>query len=388
MSDALDLDRIRDAAAGRLSPEQQAVLVARRGAEPDLDAMARDFEAVAAMGDADDAGAVPACTVSFDRLALDDATAAPARPAFVRWAPFLAAAAAVLVVFGAVLVTRRDVAEAGPVILQAIVLDEVAAPAPLPAAALDYAPTNEKGLRFVEGVADGKALAAASGRPLVVFVYHPQCPFCVGLERTTFRDVTVAPTATQFVLARANVANPKDHVDSLMKGVSDVGWPVFLVFHPDGTRFDAFAGSDGATIKDAAALVAALARDVTPAASPLSDSAASWDAVHRVARALADADATAVPAERWSRLTDAAAAAQGTPLEARVAATKAATFNEARQAIATARALAEGGNAVEASKTLDEAASRLRGTPHEEDLRRVRARLVADGRFPTLETAR
>jgi hypothetical protein len=379
MNDPLDLDRIRDAAEGRLSPEQLAVLVARRGAEPELDAMARDFEAVASLGDVE---AVPECAVSFDRLALDDAPSA--RPTLARWAPFLAAAAAVLVVLGGVLVDRRDVAEAGPVVLQAIVLDEVVAPTPLPAAALDYAPTGSDGLRFVERLSDGRTLAAATGRPLVVFVYHPSCPLCRALERTTFRDAAIAPIAQHFVLARANV---EKEGATLLKGVS-VGWPVFLVFHPGGPRFDAFAGSDGTAIKDGAALAAALAPDAKPAGVARDGPAASWDAVHTVARALADAEAAPSPAERWRHLEAAAAAARATVLEARVRAATAAAFDEARIAITRARTLAEGGHADEALKTLDEAASRLRGTPHEEDLRRVRARLVQDGRFPALETAR
>ena len=397
MTDPLDLDRLRDALDGRLSPADRDALARRRAAEPELDAVARDLEAVtrAESGARDE---MPACSVTFDAILpslVDEPATATRRPRRSTWAPFVAAAAAVLVLLGGVL---SRPASSGPVALRAVALEAVVAPPPLPAEALDYEPAGPKGLRFVNGFAAGRSLSEAAERPLVVFVHHPTCPVCQALRRGAFKDPTLAAVAKDAVLAQADVTKNGDG-GPLLRGFQD-GWPVFLVYEPGGRRVDRFSGSEGSEMrpKDAKSLAASLgtALETAKAASrrtPAGDEepAASWDSIHTVARALADADAAIDPAERWRRLADAEAAAKDAKdaaLVERVRATRAATTDAARLALSAAKALADAGHVAEAERALDKAAAGYRGTPVEDDLRRVRERLVSDGRFPALETSR
>ena len=164
MSDRTDLDRLYDLAAGRLDDVERVALEGRLASEPDLAAVWADLDAVLRAGEEP----VPPCDVPFERLTLTDA---PAPASWRRWLP-LAAAAVVLLVAG-VWTFSRDAIPArpqgpggptGPVRLEAIAMaagdlpaaaDGAFAGVGLPAAALGYAPAGPRGLRFIDGLAEG-----------------------------------------------------------------------------------------------------------------------------------------------------------------------------------------------------------------------------------------
>ncbi|MCC7137946.1 MAG: hypothetical protein IT460_05900 [Planctomycetes bacterium] len=374
--DPLDLDLVAAYARGHLDRAARATFERRLAAEPDLADALRAYVAT------DDGGPVPPPRTTFSDLRLDDASlAARRRPVLV-----LAAAAALLLAVGAaVLLRTHELAlpsEDGPVALLAIPAAPTADArpvAPLPPALADYEPTGATGLRFLPSLAAGRAVARATGRRLVVFVFHPTCPYCVELDKTTFRDASVAASAAPFVFARQDVTHLEE--PALVEGL-DVDWPYFLVEGPDGARVGAFGGPLAA---DAFAdrLGAVPAMPLSAGRVPL-----AWAAAHEVARRLAAADAAATPAARAADLARAASLAAGSPLAAEVAARADADADAARRALDEAASLAAARGPDAALAALDAALVRFTGTAWADDLARVRARLAADRRFPALEPIR
>lgn len=392
----LDFDRLRDAALGRLSPAEQAELDARRLADPELDAAARDLADVLSAGEEP----CPPCTLPFERIAA--AAGLAPRP---RLLPRLLLAGAVAAGIVATFLLRDDPAPerpaaTGPVALAALSLAEPPATEPLPPSAADYAPVGSGGLAFVDGVAEGRALAAAVGRPLLVFVHVPDCPICRELRRSAFHDAALAKAAEGFVLADVDVSRSEED----LLGDVKAGWPPFVAFTSDGRRVDVFAGASLAgpavdpanpnappgpvsfhvrTGPELAVEFERAARLARGEAAPV-----AWDVVHAVAARLSDAAAAPDLPSRLKLLDAAEAVAKGTSLAARVRAEQGVATRPARDAIATARDLVAAGRLDDAAKALEAAGAAFRGTPIADDLRRVRERLLADRRFPTLVETR
>ncbi|MBL9085717.1 MAG: thioredoxin family protein [Planctomycetia bacterium] len=383
MSERTDLDRLYDLAAGRLDDAERAALEERLAAEPELAAVWSDLDAVLRAGEEP----VPPCDVPFERLTLTDA---PTPASWRRGIP-LAAAAAVLLVAGVWSFSRaaRPVRPEGPVCPEAPVRLEAIAMAAgdlpaaadgafagvgLPAAALGYAPAGPRGLRFLDGLAEGRQLAAASGRPLVVFLFEPSCPLCQQLAATTFRDPGLAAAADPFVLARVRASGEgaelfKTHA---------VGWPVFVLYGVDGQEVATFGGApDVAKLRDA--LVKVAGPDLAPV---------PWPTVRATARALRVAEIARDAHERDDALERARTLAVDAPLAAAVAAATRAASAPAARALREARDLAASGALDAARARLDAALVVERGGRFERELAAVRARLVADGAFPALEEVR
>lgn len=377
MNPRTDLDRLYDLAAGRLPDDERAALAARLAVEPDLAATWADLDAVLRAGEEP----VPPCDVPFERLVLTDA--AP-RATWRAWIP-LAAAAAVLVALGVWSFSgdARPARPQGPVRLEAIAMaaadlpvapDGAFAGVGLPAAALGYAPAGPRGLRFVDGLADGRRLAAASGRPLLVFLFEPFCPLCKELEATTFRDPGLSAAADPFVFARARASGE----GAALLETHAIGWPVFVLYGVDGQEVSTFAGTP-----DVATLRSALAKVAGPDLAPV-----PWPTVRAAARALREAEIARDAHERDGALDRARALAVDAPLAAAVAVAARAASAPAARALREARQLAASGSVDAAVTKLDAALAVERGGRFERDLAAVRARLTTERAFPALEETR
>jgi len=379
MSESRDLDLLRAAYEGRLPADERRGLDERLRHEPGLASMARDLESVWAAP----VDPVPACELSFDDLDLD--AGAPVLPRLVRHPVWLGLAASAAVLLVAFLVWRPTAStpgadDRGPVVLSAIPLDPVKGTKPneVPAALADYAPMGPTGLRFVDGLEAGRSLARWTGRPLLVFVHYPDCPLCRGLAAGTFKAASLAAHVEPYVLAKATV----DSLDaSVLQGV-EVGWPIFLVYGPDGRRVDAFGGAP-----DAAELAKAL--DTADAKLPApTEPALSWADTRDAARELLAAYAAKDEGTRHKYLSRALALVKDSPMGTEARTLQAALDREARSTLLGARDEAAAGHAKEALSLLDAAVARYRSTPYERDFTAVRARLAAGRPFPTLETPR
>ncbi len=131
----------------------------------------------------------------------------------------------------------------------------------------------ERGLPFrqvkgVEGL--DRALAAATGRPVMLDFYADWCVSCREMEKYTFSDPNVRQALSQTVLLQTDVT-PNDPEDrALLKRFGLFGPPAILFFSPEGQERRAYrvvgfmeAPKFHAHVRQALGLASASAKDVT-----------------------------------------------------------------------------------------------------------------------------
>jgi hypothetical protein len=308
---------------------------------------------------------------------------ADARPRLLSRPLALAAAAVVLAALGALSLrlALRPATEGGgtAVVLRAIPLEPVAdatpPDAPLPALSR-YAPAGAVGVRFVDGYEQGLALARASGKPLLLFLYAPECPLCVEVASGPLLDDRVGSAVEPFVVARQDVSEaPK----SLVEGLRHL--PSFAVYTPAGARESLFAGALSVSELSTRLEVEAAMQVDVHGASP------SWQTVRALAGDLAAAEEERDPARRRATWERTAAADPTGPLGGYARARLRGEKEAARQALLAAKEAASSSGAAAALARLDEAIRHAAGSPYEADLRAVRERVEETGTFPALEAA-
>ena len=386
-SDPLDLDLVRAYAEGQMPAPQRDAFAARLAAEPELAQLVAAFTLVAGL----EGDSVPPMQTRFEDLRLDDVEAeAQPRVGALRWGRMLGAAAAVLVLaLGAFLVLRRTgpTGPPPPVVLAAIPGDATAPTVPpLPAALVDYAPTGENGLRFLDGYASARAAAALVGRPLLVFAQVPTCPLCRELERDQFHEEALATAAEPFVLVRENMMKPSPEMEERLKGEENVGWPFFVVDGADGKPASVFSLDPTKPLPDAATI----ARLFTAAYTSLSPAGRGrplpWASTQAALADLRAADAAASERARGEALDRVAALApEGSPLEEAVRLRRRAQAARARAALDAAGEAAAKGGGDAARAVVAAAVAQFEGTPYHADLARVLDHVVRFGAFPVLE---
>jgi hypothetical protein len=329
-------DAIRAWAEGTLGPEDVRRLEAAFAADPDLRFAAEEYRAVHRMTGGLPAEA-PVSRVTFDdvarELGLPEDGAPAATTRWVRWS--LAAAALLLLSLGALwaLRERRPDAPDAPAALELSSLPADAAGAPaapdVPAHLAGWRPVADGKIQWLTSREEARAVAARTGRPVLVYVFHESCPYCVEMDETTLRDRVVVEAAGGFVPLHVDVMRlPREEGMALFRK----GWPYFAVERADGVEVASFPGRhDGAEFRE------------------------------RLEAALAGATGAALP---WERVD--AAAARAAIVAARE---RAATDPEA------------------ARRGLETFATRLPAGPVADDVSLVLARWRAEGRFPDLRFA-
>jgi hypothetical protein len=400
LDDATDLDLVRAYADGTLPAPAREAFARRLATEPDL---AETLAAYAGAREWPDAP-VPACEVDFGRLRLGDAPGTEAVPAPRSAAPRgmrlvpLAAAAAVLVAGAAALgLGLVPAPESGPgtLALRAIPLDPlppVAAADPVPSALGDYRPSDKRGLRLLSDLDEARAVARASRRPIVAFVFHPECPDCVHMrEKGPFRDPSVAAEADPFVLVGLDVTRElSTEVQALIEVGPRVPWPFFLVLDAEGVRVGGFGGDH-----DADALARALHQAAGSLPSALRAASLPWDAMHRRHDELAAAEGERDAAKRFAALRRLASEDGDGPVGRRARALLGAAELAAQRALLRAGEVAAREGAARAADELDAALAAAAASPAtafepaaRDDLVRLRDRLRRGGGFPRLEAPR
>ena len=85
-------------------------------------------------------------------------------------------------------------------------------------------------MKWAESITVAEALAARSGKPMMVFFYYPEAPASAELEQNTFNDANVARALRHFVCARVHSFD-EQAVTSRYRVASA---PVVVFLHPSG----------------------------------------------------------------------------------------------------------------------------------------------------------
>ena len=368
-------DEFRDLIEGRLDALAAARLRARIDSDP---ALKTEFDAFAAVHALTGPALVPApvCGLTFEKL---DAARRAGRVRRLR--PWAAAAAALLVVASGVAAWQRLTPH--EVRLRAIALHVPAASAAptrerVPAALAGYRPVADGTVRWIDSLETGRAVARATNRPLLLWIYHPSCPICVDWDRDAFRDPEVEAKAAEFVPVRLDVMTAGEVAEKYLTA----DWPYLGVMTADeGFRVD-FAGTQGKEqirkhLADALAAQAKLG------------AAVAWDVAGDLASADVRADGARDRGDLAAAWRDYESVRSKAPDGIFGRAAKAGLADIARTASAAlldARSLAATDEAAGARR-LSEAVERFRGTPYGIDLAEVEKELRATGRFPELVEA-
>lgn len=374
------IDEFFALANGSLAPEEERRLRERCAADPRLRAALEEYLEVHALTEPG-AAAVPPCRLEFAEV--ESALATRVRRGVLRRFVRIAAAVLVLVVGGLYLsrVTTEGTGpgDAGAVALRAIPLstEEVAPPSGEAAETLaNYSPVEDGKIRWISSYEAARTAARLGSRPVFLYIYHPTCPYCLKMDRSTFTDPEVVRRMAEFVPAHVDVRSlPRELVPFVRKG-----WPYLGVVGADGGALLDFPGLKGP---------GELATDLDEALRRAGGPALDWERV----RALAARLDAAVAAERAGRLAEAfveysalAGDEAAGPFRDDARAGRARIGAGALRSLLMARDIAATPSGVDAAlTTLDAEIERLEGTPLADDLRLVRARLAADGRFPEIE---
>jgi hypothetical protein len=246
MSGHSDLDRMRDLVEGRLSIEEASRLRAEVASDAETAALLDAMESVHALTAAD-AVTPPPCGATFEQFAAaagiaGPSAATPVGPMRLLRRPLVAAAvAAVLLAAVAVAATMlRTPTPAPEVALHAIPLQpvEVVAAPEIPDSLAAFRPVVDGDVRWLDSLDAALPLARATGRPMLLYIFHPTCPWCMEMNSVAFKDEGVLRDLQWFIPVRVNVME----TDETMRARLQAGWPYFGVLGVDGTTLSEFPG--------------------------------------------------------------------------------------------------------------------------------------------------
>jgi hypothetical protein len=385
------IDEMHLLAEGSLPPEDETRLRSRCEANPELRQLLEQILEVHALTEIIVDAEPPACRLTFEDL--ERTFALPrARRTVLPLAVGAVAAVLVLTVgafFLARVLTGRphrpDGGETGrALVLSAIPLERTVAPGAgsVPDAdpevltvLADYQPLKDEQIQWIDSFATATAMARVSSRPVLLFLHHPTCPWCIEMREDTFTHEAVLSRVDGFVPAMISVMD----LDPVLRPLLKEGWPWSGVVDADGTTILSFPGLKGpgqfsAQLQEAAGL--------TPR------SAFDWESVNRLAGLALDAR----KAEEGRRYGD--AYRTWSQLKADPDSGPFARVGEAGvhrigihalSALTSTRDLASTKKgATSAVDLLSAEVERFADTPYAADLALVRDRLLADGEFPRI----
>jgi len=374
MSDPSAFDEFRDLLDGRLDPAAAARLRARLAADKALAAEFAAFSDVHAFTAPAACAAVPASGVSMEAL---DAARRASRVRRMR--PWMAIAASLFLVAAGAAAFRHFNPPQGTVTLRAISLTHTlaatAAPQRFPAVLADYRPVRDGALRWIPTLDEGRAIARATGRPILLWIYHPSCPVCVEWDRGSFRESDLVADVAQFVPVKVNVMTATRELEPFLTK----GWPYLGALSADGKQVLDFAGEQSAAELRAHLEKALAAQADCGAALPWSDVNEAAAALARGEKALEGGDVAGAYREFAAVASRDVRGSFGAAARARVGEIAADAANALRESQKRAETDEAAG-----ARSLSEAAERFRGTPYGLDLAEVEQELRATGRFPVL----
>ena len=306
-ADATFVDRARALLDGSLAPEDALALRREIAADPALRAEFDGIRDVFAMTAAEPA--IPASSLTADtvlvRAAADGGRVINMRRRAVAAAVLLAAVAiGVAANFALRPPEPRDVTLAAlcasiPVPVPTPRFDPRPPADPLPARLADFRPVRDGKPAWLDSYDEGKALSRESGKPMLVWVYHPECPMCVQLDRESFADAGVQRDLEAFVPVRVDVMHldPASELGRTFGPAFERGaWPYFVALDADGATLASIQGAW--EISDVRPKLDAAAKSAEETARP------TWEQIRTAATDLGKAE----EAVRANRLGDAVGA--------------------------------------------------------------------------------
>jgi hypothetical protein len=374
MSERTNHDRLRDLLDARLPPAEADALRREIAADP---ALRDDFERLRVVHELTAAApAVPPSSVRWTDVAPRGRVLG-----MRRWA----VAAGLLAAGGIGLAADLWLTRARPHTVELAALRVPGAgtvpdadPVQVPAALATFEPVRDGGPNWIASWDEGLELARATRKPVLVYLYHPTCPWCRELDTLTFRDADVQRRIAEFVPVRLNVLTASPELQERTRA----GWPYIALIEADGRTIREMAGVY--RLDDVRPEVACAEEDAAKA----SPARPTWAQVREAAADLGKARAAAEAGrlgEAWSAARSAEVAAPATA-PARAATSLAASLEvRAERAIADAARVAD---ADAAAAVVEAEAQRFAGSAPGGDLDAI-VRAIRVGRaFPVLTEAK
>ncbi len=242
----------------------------------------------------------------------------------------------------------------------------------------EYQPVRDGEPQWIDDPARARDVAAVTGRRVLLFAQHPQCPWCQELRGKTFHDAGVQARLERFVPLMVDVTRiPEgEAVAYLAKG-----WPYFAALDAAGDELAALPGPASSTQEFTGRLDRTLGKVAPDAAGER-----EWGPVRasaqrlRAAAALAEGDDLAGAERELRELV----AADGDGAFGAAARTRLAELgNEALAVVRDAERKAST-DVSGALALLEAAVRRFAGTSWGRDLDAVRSAVEEHGRFPRL----
>lgn len=384
-SERHDLDRVRELLEGTLPPDEREALLARVAADPELAELVQAYRDVdVALGPISTDGS--ACRVTFDDLERRmpaSAGGSRLRDSWGRRGPWAVAAVLLLALGWVGMRAMRTAGDDATVHLEAIAAPTVApspdrgAEAALACAEelADHVPLRDGEVGWIPSLAQGRAVARVTGRPVLLYIHHPICPICEELEAGPLRDPDVRERIARFAAVKVR-ASFEDMDPDL-----DRDWPYFAVLSPEGIVLDERT-VPASTAEFTAFLDDQIARRVPASVAP-------WDHVRELAWRLREAmrldrgrDLARSEPLLGALASDPDAGPFASAARELLARRARDAYERLRDAAVAYAALADPQAAV---LRLDAAIAEMSGTPYARDLAAVRDALVRTGRFPRLD---
>ncbi len=232
-----DLEALRAWAAGELPEAERAPFERRLIDDPELGALADAWSDVVRVTDAALAAeaSAPTSRTRFEDIERRlDAEESP----FVHAFPRRVAAAVLigLVAGGGLLASIAG----GPAPRPVVTLESIPRVADAPpmnpatdalvARLLDYQPIADGSIAWIDTIEEGRAIADASGRLLLLWGIHPTCPFCKRMRETTLLEADVHDALESYVPAQIDVMRSNRYATL---NPMERGFPIFEVVTAD-----------------------------------------------------------------------------------------------------------------------------------------------------------
>ncbi|UCH98531.1 MAG: protein-disulfide reductase DsbD [Candidatus Aminicenantes bacterium] len=97
-------------------------------------------------------------------------------------------------------------------------------------------------LPWISSLEEGKSLARAENKLMMIDTYADWCVACKELEKYTFKTPEVSGRLKDFVLVKLDFTKRNEANEELRKSLKVIGMPTVIFFKPDGTEIHRFYG--------------------------------------------------------------------------------------------------------------------------------------------------
>jgi len=103
-------------------------------------------------------------------------------------------------------------------------------------------PVEKVHLPWIGDLEEGKKLAKAEEKMIMIDTYADWCVACKELDEYTFSDAQVAKRLEEFVLVKLDFTRKNEANENLRKSLGVIGMPTVIFLNPDGSEINRFAG--------------------------------------------------------------------------------------------------------------------------------------------------